>query len=50
MAAIDATFSADDDIGWSATGRAMQVIQTSEDSQEGIAAFLERRQPQWTGR
>lgn len=32
-------------------GRDLRVIsRTSEDSREGIAAFLEKRKPQWTGR
>lgn len=41
-AAIEATVSADDDIGWAATGHAMQVIQTSQDSQEFPARLPHR--------
>ena len=36
--------------GWDATERAMQGIRGSEDTQEGIRAFFERRPPVWRGR
>lgn len=36
--------------GWEATARALQCIQGSEDAQEGIQAFFERRSPVWKGR
>jgi enoyl-CoA hydratase/carnithine racemase len=50
MRAIDETVSADDDLGWAATGRAMALVMASADSAEGIQAFLDRRQPEWLGR
>ncbi|AZG45504.1 enoyl-CoA hydratase-related protein [Gordonia insulae] len=39
-----------DKIGWAATGRAIDVVTASEDIQEGIRAFFERRAPEWTGK
>ncbi|MDT7550884.1 MAG: hypothetical protein QOE84_3278, partial [Actinomycetota bacterium] len=50
LRAIDETVSADDDLGWAATGRGMAIVMASADSGEGIQAFLERRQPEWPGR
>lgn len=39
-----------DPSGWEKTGAAQAVIETSEDSREGVAAFFEKRKPKWTGR
>ncbi|MBW3664689.1 MAG: crotonase/enoyl-CoA hydratase family protein [Actinobacteria bacterium] len=36
--------------GWSRTENAVEEILGSEDFHEGIAAFLEKREPVWTGR
>lgn len=41
---------ADEEIGWAQTERATDTILASEDRQEGVAAFLERRSPEWRGR
>lgn len=34
--------------GWALTDRAVGELQTSEDFAEGIAAFLEKREPRWS--
>lgn len=39
-----------DDCGWEATNSAKQITRASYDSTEGVAAFMERRTPQWRGR
>lgn len=36
--------------GWAASDAALRRVQASVDSREGVAAFLERRPPQWRGR
>jgi enoyl-CoA hydratase len=35
---------------WAFTDEAMAAVMASEDAGEGVAAFLERRPPQWSGR
>ena len=50
LAAIAAVTAIDDGPGWAATEVAKGRIAASEDAREGIAAFLERRAPRWTGR
>jgi enoyl-CoA hydratase len=42
-------FGPEDD-AWKASGAAMAVATSTEDVQEGVAAFLEKRAPQWKGR
>jgi len=37
-------------LGWSSTEQATETVLVSEDRQEGVAAFLEKRAPQWLGR
>lgn len=39
-----------DDAAWELNGRAMGRVLRSEDCREGVAAFAERRRPEWTGR
>jgi enoyl-CoA hydratase/carnithine racemase len=48
--AMNGVLSSADDAGWEATTSAQQKIAASADMHEGIAAFLERRPPQWQGR
>ncbi len=48
LTALDAI--ADDEPGWAATEVAAATILASEDRKEGLAAFFERRPPEWPGR
>jgi enoyl-CoA hydratase/carnithine racemase len=41
---------ADEKLGWSSTEQATATVLVSEDRKEGVAAFLEKRAPQWRGR
>ncbi|MEO1061921.1 MAG: enoyl-CoA hydratase-related protein [Actinomycetota bacterium] len=50
LAALDEIVAHDDDRGWAATDEARETILASEDRREGIAAFFERRPPEWPGR
>jgi enoyl-CoA hydratase/carnithine racemase len=50
LQAVDRIVAGDDEAGWQATEDAKAMIAGSEDLQEGIAAFFERRPPIWKGR
>ncbi|PPJ25749.1 enoyl-CoA hydratase [Nocardia nova] len=50
LAALADQYVAADEIGWAATARAIDGVMGSEDLQEGIQAFFERRRPEWRGR
>jgi enoyl-CoA hydratase/carnithine racemase len=50
LQAVDAVLSGTDDEGWSATARGVAEVMASDDMKEGVAAFLEKRDPEWTGR
>lgn len=50
LQAIDAVLSGTDDVGWAATARGVREVMASEDMAEGVAAFLEKRAPEWRGR
>lgn len=46
---LGATY-APDDTGWSLSKDAFAAVETSKDVQEGVTAFIEKRQPRWQGR
>jgi enoyl-CoA hydratase len=50
LKAVDRVAGAGDELGWAATADGSAVIDVSADRAEGVAAFLEKREPQWTGR
>jgi len=50
LRAVEELSGAADDLGWSATGRAIAAIEVSADAQEGVAAFTAKRPPRWSGR
>jgi enoyl-CoA hydratase len=46
---LEAT-NAPDDVGWRMSAEGMAKAMASEDLQEGLTAFIEKRPPQWKGR
>lgn len=50
LVALERVHSADDDFAWQVTEEAIANTLSSQDTAEGIQAFLERREPRWSGR
>lgn len=50
LRALERVVAEPDERGWTATEVASGVVQRSDDAAEGVAAFLEKRTPRWTGR
>ncbi|MFI5053865.1 MAG: enoyl-CoA hydratase, partial [Acidimicrobiia bacterium] len=50
LRALERVLTESDELGWTATGDALDAISGTEDMAEGMRAFFERRVPQWTGR
>ena len=50
LAAVNQIVATDDEFGWDQTGEALRAASHSADAREGVAAFLEKRHPVWSGR
>ncbi|MGF6888636.1 enoyl-CoA hydratase [Nocardia sp. GAS34] len=50
LVALERVHSLDDDFAWQVTEQAIANTLTSQDTAEGVRAFLERREPRWSGR
>lgn len=49
LQAVDRIVAADDETAWQISNDARRVVGRSNDAAEGVAAFFEKRAPEWTG-
>jgi enoyl-CoA hydratase/carnithine racemase len=47
---VNQSIDASEELAWQLSGEAAAAVRASDDSREGIAAFLEKRAPRWRGR
>jgi enoyl-CoA hydratase/carnithine racemase len=50
LGVLNQAIEAADQLAWQLSGEAATRVRASEDSREGIAAFLGKRAPVWRGR
>jgi enoyl-CoA hydratase/carnithine racemase len=50
LSAVNDIVAADDELGWQQTAQALHTVAASADAREGVAAFLQKRPPVWTGK
>ena len=50
LTALNQALATHDEAGWMLTADAVATIRTSDDYEEGISAFLNKRAPRWSGR
>jgi len=50
LQAVDRIVSSTDQEAWAISAEYREIVMASDDSKEGVAAFLEKRAPTWTGR
>jgi enoyl-CoA hydratase len=50
LAAVNDIVATGDELGWQQTQQAMTAVLASDDTREGVNAFLEKRPPVWSGR
>ena len=50
LTAVNEVTATDDALGWEQTDQALRAAARSADAHEGVAAFLAKRSPVWTGR
>jgi enoyl-CoA hydratase len=50
LCVINQSLDAGDALAWQLSAEAAARVRASDDSREGIAAFLDKRAPRWRGR